>query len=130
MAAPCAARHKISQPICGASAAPMLAANSSVRLHKSTGRRPKRSASGPQASCDKPKARISADIVSCVAFIGAPSSRASSGSAGKYRSVTTGCKPSSKVSASAAVWGGTIGERAVLALACEPSGAAVTSFIG
>jgi hypothetical protein len=40
-------------------------------------------------------------MVSCAALIGAASSRESIGSAGKYRSVVSGCSPSSKARASA-----------------------------
>ena len=61
----------------------MLAAVYSSKPVISTGRRPTRSATGPQNIWATPKARINADIVSCAALIGAARSRASMGSAGR-----------------------------------------------
>ena len=72
MVAPCSTRHITSQPMLPASMLPMLAAVYSTSPVISTGRRPTRSATGPQNSCPTPKARISADIVSCAALMGAP----------------------------------------------------------
>ncbi len=100
--APCNMRQTISQAMLEASAAPRLAATINASDTSSTGRRPKRSATGPQTSCIRPKARISADIVICIADSGAANSRAISGSAGRYRSVITGCRPSSSASSVAA----------------------------
>ena len=66
-----------------ASALPRLAAVYSTRPVNNTGRRPTRSAIGPQNSCATPNARISADRVSWADAIEAPSSRVSAGNAGR-----------------------------------------------
>ena len=81
--APCAMRQTINHGMLVAKAAPRPATTISASESSSTGRRPKRSAIGPQTSCIRPKARISADIVICTAAIGAAKSRTISGSAGR-----------------------------------------------
>ena len=101
-AAPWAARQATSMPMDVLAAAPRLATAISVRLVSSTGRRPQRSDAGPHTSCIGPNARISTDIVSCVADSGALNSPAMAGSDGRYRSVITGCRPSSSASITAA----------------------------
>src|SRR5574341_808001 len=105
MQAPCTARHAINVPTLSASALATLATVYSASPTSSTGRRPWRSASGPHTSWPRPKQMISADSVSCAAAIGAPSSRVSVGSAGRYRSVVTGWMPSSRASARATMAG-------------------------
>ena len=105
MPTPCSARAAMRASITGATAASTLATAYSPKPPNSTGRRPKRSANGPISNCAKPKLSSSADMVSCTAAIGACKSMAKRGSAGKYRSVVTGCKPSSKARASAAFRG-------------------------
>ena len=74
----------------------------STKPHSSTGRRPTRSATGPQNSWATPKASIKADIVNCASAIGAARLRVSAGRVGKYRSVVTGCKPNNNANAQAA----------------------------
>src|SRR5450830_740327 len=59
------------------------------------GRRPNRSDSGPQISCEVPKASSSALNVRCACDIGAPKPSVSAGRAGRYKSVVTGWMPSS-----------------------------------
>ena len=98
MPTPCSARQATSAPMSGASALPMLASTKTDSPPSSTGRRPKRSAIGPSSSWLKPKAKSSADSVSCVLPIGDFRSAASPGSAGRYRSVVIGCVPSSSAS--------------------------------
>ena len=66
-----------------ASALPTLAAVSSARPPSSTGRRPKRSATGPQTICASPNDSISSDMVSWALAMPAPSSRVRLGSAGR-----------------------------------------------
>ena len=83
MPTPCSARQPTSAATLPASAAPMPAAVNSASPASSTGRRPKRSATGPQPSCARPKQTISADSVSCSVAIDAPKSRPSAGSAGR-----------------------------------------------
>ena len=90
MAAPCSVRQITSQSMEGASALPIDASVYSPRPRSSTGLRPKRSDSGPQASCDTPNASNKALSVSCACATGAPRLRVSAGSAGRYRSVVTG----------------------------------------
>ena len=67
----------------GAAAPNTLAIVYSARPLSSTGRRPKRSASGPQTSCVRPKQMISADSVSCAAAIEAPRLAWTVGNAGR-----------------------------------------------
>ena len=102
MAAPCSARPSTTAATLPASAANTLARVYSARPSSSTGRRPKRSATGPHTSCVRPKAPIKADIVSCTGAIGACRSAASAGRAGSIRSVVMGCRPISSASTSAA----------------------------
>ena len=58
-----------------------------------TGRRPKRSDTGPQNSCEIPKAKTSAVRVSWACVMLAPKPVVSAGKAGRYRSVLSGCRP-------------------------------------
>ena len=83
MQAPCTARAAISQPMSGAIDAAAPDSVYSASPASSTGRRPKRSATGPQASCAMPKASSSAAIVICAPLIEAPSSCVSWGSEGR-----------------------------------------------
>ena len=83
IAAPCTARQPISNSIDGASTPPMAASTYPARPHSSTGRRPKRSDSGPSTSCEQPKASSSAVNVSCACATGAPKPIVSAGSAGR-----------------------------------------------
>jgi hypothetical protein len=97
IAAPCIARQTTSASMLCAAAPNTLAIVYSESPASSTGRRPKRSDSGPHTSWPRPKQMMSADSVSCVALRLAPSSRCSVGSAGRYRSVEIGWMPSSSV---------------------------------
>lgn len=81
--APCSTRPATSTPMSGAAVHRTLASAYRPSPMSSTGRRPKRSATGPHASCAMPKARMRPDIVSCAADIGAPSACDSIGSAGR-----------------------------------------------
>ena len=83
IAAPCNARQEISQPMPGASAASTLASVYSARPASSTGRRPNRSASGPNTNCARPKQMINADRVSCASLTLAPNSCGRLGNAGR-----------------------------------------------
>ena len=83
IAAPCSARQTISASMLGAAAPNTLAIVYSARPPSNTGRRPKRSASGPQTSCARPKQMISADNVSCAAAIEAPRLAWTVGNAGR-----------------------------------------------
>ena len=83
MPQPCRARQPASAPTLAASAAPMPAATNSDSPASSTGRRPQRSAIGPQTSCATPKQMISADSVSCTAPMPAPKALPMAGRAGR-----------------------------------------------
>ncbi len=80
---PCAMRQSTSTSMLGDKAPPRLATVNRLSPSSSTGRRPKRSAIGPQNSCPKPKAKINADKVRCAAAIEVPRSLLSKGRVGR-----------------------------------------------
>jgi len=82
----------------GASAQPTAASTYSPMPVSRMGRRPQRSDSGPHSSCEPPKASSSAVKVVWVWATLAPSCSVSRGRAGRYRSVVSGCRPSSRAS--------------------------------
>ena len=132
MAAPCSVRHTTSAAMEGAAALPTEARVYRPRPTSSTGRRPKRSDSGPQTSCDTPKASSSALSVNCAWATGAFRLRVRAGRAGRYRSVVTGWMESSRARTTTAragemgVRGGSVepaGEKAAMVLSVTEPGA-------
>ena len=83
MAAPCKPRHTTNASMLPAAAQPTLAIVYRAKPASRTGRRPKRSETGPHTNWAKPKLRIKTDMVSCAHTMLPPRSRDSMGSDGR-----------------------------------------------
>ena len=104
MDAPCNMRHATRVSMRVLNTQPMAAIRYKPKPSSMMGRLPTLSENGPQSNCEVPKASSKPVSVYCTMPTLAFKSAAKPGSAGKYKSVDTGCRPMDKASSNITRW--------------------------